>query len=82
MIAVDAIVCSAYEYVGATTEEVKMALVGRGSDQFILRLPDGLRDRIKAAASKNYRSMNSELIAQIERLYPEGSETKKADAAA
>ncbi|SDX21274.1 Arc family DNA-binding protein [Roseicitreum antarcticum] len=43
---------------------------GRGSDQFALRLPDGMRDRIKAAADTNNRSMNAEIVATLERAYP------------
>jgi len=39
---------------------------GRGSDQFPLRLPDGMRERIKVAAEANGRSMNAEIIARIE----------------
>ncbi|MBW8285050.1 MAG: Arc family DNA-binding protein [Rhizobium sp.] len=35
-------------------------------DQFMLRFPDGLRDRIKVAAETNGRSMNSEIIARLE----------------
>lgn len=35
---------------------------GRESDKFMLRLPDGMRDRIKAAAAHNGRSMNTEII--------------------
>lgn len=38
---------------------------GRGSDQFPLRFPDGMRDRIKALADKNSRSMNAEIISLI-----------------
>lgn len=37
----------------------------------MLRLPDGMRDRIKAAADENGRSMNSEIIATLEDAYPE-----------
>lgn len=33
---------------------------------FSMRLPDGLRDRLKNAAAKNRRSMNSELIYHLE----------------
>ncbi|MBD9640764.1 Arc family DNA-binding protein [Ensifer sp. ENS07] len=40
--------------------------VGRGSDQFPLRLPDGLRERIKRHADHNGRSMNSEIVQLIE----------------
>ncbi|MEO6014054.1 MAG: Arc family DNA-binding protein [Devosia sp.] len=42
---------------------------GRGSDKFPLRFPDGLRDRIKAAAASNNRTMNAEIISRLER-YP------------
>lgn len=39
----------------------------RDSDKFIIRLPDGMRDRIKAAAEANNRSMNAEIVARLER---------------
>lgn len=39
---------------------------GRGSDQFPLRLPDGMRDQIKEAADRNGRSMNAEIVARLE----------------
>ena len=39
---------------------------GRDSDQFALRLPDGMRDIIKASAQKNSRSMNAEIIVALE----------------
>lgn len=39
-------------------------------DQFMLRLPDGMRDRIKAAAEANNRSMNAEIVATLEEKYP------------
>lgn len=35
-------------------------------DRYMLRLPDGMRDRIKSAAEENSRSMNSEIIARLE----------------
>lgn len=35
-------------------------------DQFMLRLPDGLRDRIKASADAQNRSMNAEIVARIQ----------------
>jgi predicted HicB family RNase H-like nuclease len=38
----------------------------RDSDQFNVRFPDGLRDLIRRVASKNHRSMNSEIIARLE----------------
>lgn len=42
----------------------------RDSDKVIIRLPDGMRDRIKAAADANGRSMNSEIVATLEDKYP------------
>jgi hypothetical protein len=35
-------------------------------DQFVLRFPSGMRDRIKVAAERNGRSMNAEIVARIE----------------
>lgn len=40
-------------------------------DQFMLRLPDGMRDRIKAAAEENNRSMNAEIVATLTEKYPD-----------
>lgn len=42
----------------------------RDSDKFVLRLPEGMRDRIKAAADQNNRSMNAEIVATLEEKYP------------
>ena len=39
---------------------------GRGSDQFPLRFPDGMRDQLKKAAKENKRSLNAEIIARLE----------------
>lgn len=47
-----------------------MATVGRGAEQYTVRFPDGLRDRIKAAADANGRSMNAEIVATLEDKYP------------
>lgn len=38
----------------------------RESDRFMLRLPDGMRDRLKAEAAHNGRSMNAEIIHRLE----------------
>lgn len=48
-----------------------MSIVGRGADQFTVRFPDGMRDRIKAAAESNNRSMNAEIVAALQEKYPE-----------
>ncbi|NPD15775.1 Arc family DNA-binding protein [Xinfangfangia sp. D13-10-4-6] len=39
-------------------------------ERFIVRFPDGMRDRIKAAAEANNRSMNAEIVATLEEKYP------------
>tara|TARA_R110000751_G_scaffold307812_1_gene431823 strand:- start:14664 stop:14843 length:180 start_codon:yes stop_codon:yes gene_type:complete len=36
------------------------------ADKFICRFPPGWRDKIKAEAAKQRRSMNSEIIAAVE----------------
>lgn len=36
-------------------------------DQFQVRLPEGMRDRIKADADANGRSMNAEVVARLEK---------------
>lgn len=38
----------------------------RESDKFMLRLPEGMREQIKAAAEGNSRSMNAEIVARLE----------------
>lgn len=40
-------------------------------DQFQLRLPPGLRERIKAYADRHGRSMNAEIVRVLENEYPE-----------
>lgn len=43
-------------------------------DKIIIRVPNGMRDRIKRAADSNNRSMNAELLVLLERTFP--AETK------
>jgi hypothetical protein len=42
----------------------------RDMDKVIVRLPDGMRDRIKRTAEANNRSMNAEIVATLEEKYP------------
>jgi plasmid stability protein len=35
----------------------------RSADQFVVRLPEGLRDALKTRAATNNRSMNAEIVA-------------------
>ncbi|MCY1482347.1 hypothetical protein D9M68_159010 [compost metagenome] len=39
----------------------------RKAEKFVVRLNDGQRDRLAQAADRNYRSMNAQLVAMIER---------------
>ncbi|MTD99266.1 Arc family DNA-binding protein [Paracoccus sp. YIM 132242] len=42
----------------------------REQAQVNIRMPDDLRDRIKAAADANNRSMNAEIVAALEDKFP------------
>lgn len=35
-------------------------------DKYVLRMPDGMRNQLKAAAEKNNRSMNAEIVGRLE----------------
>ena len=47
------------------TKQIKQKRPGRGSDQFIVRLPPGMRDEIAHRAEEHGRSMNAEVIARL-----------------
>lgn len=36
-------------------------------EKFLVRMPLGLRDSVKAVAKRNHRSMNAEIVFQLER---------------
>lgn len=55
---------------------MKSARPGRGSDQFPLRLPDGMRERLKAEAEKNSRSMNAEIVDRLEQALADAGPSK------
>ena len=42
------------------------------ADKFMLRMPEGMRDRIAAEAEKNKRSMNAEIIARLDASFTPG----------
>lgn len=46
--------------------EQKTVYPSRTADQFVIRLPDGMRDRLKEAAHANGRSMNSEIVSRLQ----------------
>lgn len=50
---------------------------GRDSDKFMLRLPRGMRQRIRRAADSNGRSMNQEIIHALESHFPAGPSPKE-----
>lgn len=39
-------------------------------DQIVIRVPDGMRERIKRVADANGRSVNAELVALLDKTYP------------
>jgi hypothetical protein len=39
-------------------------------DKIIIRVPDGMRERIKRAADANGRSVNAELLVLLDKTYP------------
>jgi hypothetical protein len=49
-----------------TKKAVKTTKAGRGSDQFVLRLPPGMRAAIAREAARSNRSMNAELIGRLD----------------
>jgi len=55
-------------------EKESSAAVGRQSDQLKLRLPDGLREKLKTRATANRRSVNSEILVCLERAVAYGEE--------
>jgi len=48
-----------------------MAKTTNASDKFVVRLPDGMRDEIRAASLANNRTMNAEIVARIANSAPE-----------
>ena len=54
---------------------MKQALYSsRTADKFVVRLPDGMRERIADVARNHHRSMNSEIISRLEQsLFREGA---------
>lgn len=51
----------------------------RIAEKFVLRFPDGMRDRIAGLAKDNHRSMNSEIIRRLEATMPKGDEVEAPD---
>jgi Arc-like DNA binding dprotein len=45
---------------------VKAAKTGRGSDQFMVRMPPGMRSALSEEAERSGRSMNAEIVARLD----------------
>lgn len=43
----------------------------QSEDKYVVRFPDGMRDRIAEEAKKNNRSMNAEIVARLEKSFEE-----------
>jgi plasmid stability protein len=55
------------ESIGQSMSPMKQAVYSsRTADKFVVRLPDGMRERIADVARNHHRSMNSEIIARLE----------------
>lgn len=49
-----------------TQETQRGAYASRTADKFVVRLPDGMRTRVKDAAEASNRSMNMEIVNRLE----------------
>ncbi|MNP03022.1 Arc-like DNA binding domain protein [compost metagenome] len=50
----------------------------RLADKFVVRMPDGMRERITEIAAANHRSMNSEIILALKTLVDDATPIKGA----
>lgn len=47
-------------------------------DQFMLRMPDGMREQIKDAAAREGRSMNAQIVQHLREIYQPSQEETAA----
>lgn len=60
----------------ASTKTLSGSLAaGRGSDQFMIRFPAGMREAVARRAAENGRSINTEVIAAVQKCL--GHDTEK-----
>ncbi|WP_439395193.1 Arc family DNA-binding protein [Bradyrhizobium sp. PMVTL-01] len=45
----------------------------RGLDKFVVRLPDGMREKLAEAAQANNRTMNAEIVSRLEQSLSGGT---------
>ena len=55
----------------AKKKVVKAAKAGRGSDQFMVRMPPGMRSALSEEAERSGRSMNAEIVARLAASFEE-----------
>ena len=48
-------------------------------DKYLVRFPDGMRDRISKAAKANSRSMNAEIVARLQASFEQGASSLTAE---
>lgn len=53
----------------------------RVAEKYIVRFPDGMRDRLRQQAKANRRSMNSEIVHHLDRALAAENENGPAEAA-
>lgn len=53
--------------------ENKDAFPSDVADKVLVRMPDGMRDKLKAAAKTNCRTMNAEIVARLEQTFQTGT---------
>ncbi|MEN5424387.1 Arc family DNA-binding protein [Comamonas aquatica] len=49
----------------------------QAEDKYIIRFPDGMRDRLKDAAKANNRTLNAEIVARLERSFTADKEVEQ-----
>lgn len=56
-------------------EKETRAPTTRDSDKYIVRMPEGMRDRIAASAKLNNRTMNAEIVARLQQSFEPSGDT-------
>ncbi len=59
---------------------MKGAVMSRDDPHFRLRIPEVLRDRIRASSEANYRSMTAEIVARLVQSYRLEEKDQERDA--
>lgn len=62
---------------GMDQKKPKRAATTNDSDKFIVRMPDGMRQRIIEAAAGNNRTMNAEVVARLQASFEGGEDAQR-----